>query len=360
MNSKRLFDLIILSLILIFVSSSLFGAELKDVKAETWEEWEYEVDNVGEITITDYIGCVDTQVSIPSTINGMKVKCIGKDAFVNSILTDITIPDSVTTIEEFAFRYCKALKSITIPDGVTSIENGTFEYCDSLKTVKIPNGVTRIDKEAFLDCKELIEINLPDSLVSIGEEAFSGCSKLTNVSLPDSLEVIDYNAFKGCNINSIVIPKTVNKISGNIFGYCKNLESITISPDNETYNDGKGSNIIIETDSNTLISTCNGSVISDDVYKLGNYSFYGTNIKKIHIPQNVVTTDDFPFVDCSSIEEITVSDDNAFFNDGDGSNVLVDTIKKSIILGCVNSTIPESVTTIDAFSFSGCNKLACK
>ena len=93
----------------------------------------------------------------------------------------MTIPNSVTTIRERAFRHCTSLTSVTIPNSVTTIEGEAFEGCTSLNSVTIPNSVTSIGEGAFLSCSGLASVTIPNSVASIGDEAFNGCSGLTEV-----------------------------------------------------------------------------------------------------------------------------------------------------------------------------------
>jgi restriction system protein len=94
-------------------------------------------------------------------------------------LLNITIPDSVTIIEDDAFLGCESLTSISIPNGVKSIGDNVFNDCKNLTSVIIGNGVTSIGDRAFYDCEKLTSIVIPNSVTSIGEYAFLGCDKLT-------------------------------------------------------------------------------------------------------------------------------------------------------------------------------------
>ena len=172
-----------------------------------------------------------TSVTIPDSVT-----TIGGHAFSGcSSLTSVTIPDSVTTIGWAAFYGCKNLTSVyiidiaawcnisfgnsysnplyyagnlylnnelvtdlTIPNSVTTIGDYAFHGCYLLKSVTIPDGVTKIGKCAFYDCSSLTSITIPDSVTSIGSAAFSGCSSLTSVTIPDSVTTIGNNAFRGC------------------------------------------------------------------------------------------------------------------------------------------------------------------
>ena len=95
------------------------------------------------------------------------------------LVTDLVIPNSVTSIGDYAFYYCTGLTSVTIPNSVTSIGDGAFSGCTSLTSVTIPNSVTSIGYEAFLSCSGLTSVTIPNSVTSIGEAAFYYCSGLT-------------------------------------------------------------------------------------------------------------------------------------------------------------------------------------
>ena len=109
-------------------------------------------------TITKYVG-TNTTVVIPSTINGISVKGIGKEAFEKTACTSIVIPNSVTNIEASAFMWCNKLTDITIPNSVTSIGDGAFCNCSSLKSITIPDSVTSLGEYVLGNCSCLININ---------------------------------------------------------------------------------------------------------------------------------------------------------------------------------------------------------
>ena len=107
------------------------------------------------VEITAYKG-TGGAIRIPDTINGKKVFSIGEGAFKKANVTNVELPDGVTTIGEHAFDFCLDLMSITIPDGVTEIGYDAFYGCVLLKSITIPDSVTSISKYAFDYCRNII------------------------------------------------------------------------------------------------------------------------------------------------------------------------------------------------------------
>ena len=154
------------------------------------------------------------------------VKSIGNSAFYwCKSLQSVTIPNSVTKIGDYAFSECDSLQSVTIPNSVTSIGNGAFSWCESLQIVTIPNSVTSIGDHAFEYCESLQSVTIPNSVTSIGNRAFSGCESLQSVTIPNSVTKIGGGAFYLCkSLQSVTIPNSVTKIGYHTFANCTHLD----------------------------------------------------------------------------------------------------------------------------------------
>jgi hypothetical protein len=184
-------------------------------------------------TITGYTGA-GGEVVIPASIDGTPVTAIGNEAFspdyqgIQSI-TSVTIPNSVTSIGNYAFNGCSGLTSVTIGSEVTSIGSGAFNGCSGLTSVTIPDNVTSIGGNAFTGCSNLVSLSIGSEVTTIGNYAFDGCSSLTSVTIPDNVTSIGGNAFTGCSgLVSLWIGSGVTSIGNEAFAGCSGLTRVMI------------------------------------------------------------------------------------------------------------------------------------
>ena len=118
-------------------------------------------------------------VSIPETVtnNGTEysVTKIGKSAFKGSIVTSVSMPESITSIGQYAFSGCQNLETVALPESLTALGSNAFYSCKLLKTIKIPSGVTTIPCQCFDGCSSLESVTIPEGVTDIGASAFNGC-----------------------------------------------------------------------------------------------------------------------------------------------------------------------------------------
>ena len=168
-----------------------YGNLYNESKAFIYED--HVLFNKNKTTLIAYIAR-EKNYTIPNSVT-----TIGEGAFKGChFLTSIKIPNSVTTIGEGAFNGCYSLTSINIPNSVTTIGKLAFNGCYSLTSINIPNSVTTIENRAFIDCKSLTSINIPNSVTTIGESAFACCRSLIRINIPNSVTTIGKCAFYSC------------------------------------------------------------------------------------------------------------------------------------------------------------------
>ena len=303
----------------------------------------------------------------------------------------MTIPNSVTSIGDWAFYECRGLTSIEIPNSVTSIGEAAFAYCSGLTSVTIGNSVTSIGEAAFFGCTNLTTpvytshvfayfppsysgtYIIPDGVESIAGGAFSGCTGLTNVTIPNSVTSIGSEAFNGCSgltsvhindiaswcniefgsnpllyahhlylndteIKDLIIPNGITSIGHRAFYGCSGLTNVTI-PNSVT------------SIGHSAFSGCTGLTnvtIPNSVTSIGNSAFSGcTGLTSIEIPNSVTSIGNWAFNNCSGLTNVTI---------GNG----VTSIGNYAFSGCsglTNVTIGNGVTSIGDRAFSDCSGL---
>ena len=167
------------------------------------------------------------------------VTSVGNSAFLWSgsgnawKLTSIRLPETVTSIGDYAFFQSSNLLEINIPGGVTSIGNFAFLQCRNLPSIELPQSLTSIGQEAFLYCHALTTVDIPSSVTSISSGAFAGCSNLEsftgNYASADGRALIvgtEMKAFAPAGLTSYKIPDGVTSVSNEVFRDLDSLEEV--------------------------------------------------------------------------------------------------------------------------------------
>lgn len=344
-------------------------------------------------------------VKIPETLNDYTVVAIGSQAFDDDSVTSITIPKTVTSIEETIWWNNPYVESLIVAeDNPVYTSRGTVDgeentECNAIfqgntllvgcQNSIIPEGITAIAKYAFVYSSDMTEITIPSTVASIGNSAFFGCSSLT----------------------SITIPKAVTSIGETAFSDCNGLESITVEDGNTVYkskgtieNEEVNYNAIIRISDNVLLHGCNNTVIPDDITAIekeafincggfagdgsgyldipanvtyiGEEAFRGcSSLTSLNISASVNSIGGCAFADCSGLESITVAEGNETFHSGKNDveyNAIIGTVtsyidpdiytdgdeyyddpRVTLILGCMNTVIPDYVKVVGNSAFEG-------
>ena len=216
----------------------------------------------------------------------------------------VVIENGVTSIGGGAFRNCSGLTSVTIPNSVTSI--GYYAFYGTKWYDNQPDGVVYAGKVLYAykgTMPSNTKINIKEGTTGITGNAFDGCSGLTSITIPNSVTSIGYRAFSGCSgLTSVTIPNSVTSIESSAFSGCSGLTSITI-------------------------------------------------------PNSVTSIGDGAFYDCSGLTSITVEKGNTYYDSRDNCNAIIATKSNTLIRGCKNTDIPNSVTSIESSAFKGCSGL---
>jgi len=283
MKQNNLKQMLIAAMLLLSVP--LWGADGDIFTANTTEGVEMTFKVISESNKTCQVGrgewsppailsTYSGSITIPSTANGYTVIAIGRAAFRSCALTSVSIPNSIVTIESYAFAYSADLEAITFsgPSKVESIGENAFYQCTNLQSIDIPNSVENIGNSVFYQCSNLASVNIGNSVNSIGVDTFGGCPKLKSVSV--NCNTISYPWFFNTCIEEVTIGENVRIIGSSAFSGCTNLTSVTIA---------------------------NG------VTNIENYAFYEcTNLTSINIPNSVTSIGTNAFRGCTNLTSVTL------------------------------------------------------
>ena len=325
--------------------------------------------------------------------------------FNNCNLVQITVPEGVEEIKDSLFKHSEHLRTIILPDSLKSIgsrafqdcsklENvvfsntecfysvyySAFENCTSLRSVSLPEStnkiyysafknsslcyfraprnLTSLEYESFAGCRNLsvVDFNTYSQtktsgiLEHIGYRAFSKCKSLQHIILPESLKEIGLDAFEECSsLRTAFLPGSL-KIVGSLFKGCTSLHSIIISEGVEKF----------ANDAFAGLQSLKKITLPNSLEEIGEGAFWGCeSLHEIMIPNSVNIISGNPFNHCSKVESIAVSEDNHIYDSRENCNAIIESNSNKLISGCKNTTIPNSVETIEECSFGGQTQLRC-
>ena len=266
--------------------------------------------------------------------SGSKAIVTYRDSQYSSYSGSVTIPESVsyngktynvTGISGSAFAYCYDLNSISIPNSVTSIGERAFNCCSSLLLAIIPSSVTEIGERAFEGCESLTTAAIPDGVKTISNRTFFGCTNLRSLTIGNGVTSIGMSAFAGCRLTSLVFPNSVTSIGAFAFANCSDITSVTFP--------------------NSLKS-------------IGSQAFEGcAKLTSLTIPNSVNSIAYDAFFGCVGLTSFVIDKGNTMYDSRDNCNAIIETGSNTLIWGCSNTIIPNSVTSIGNYAFQVCEGL---
>ena len=322
------------------------------------------------------------------------VTAIGGEAFRGCTdLTSVVISEGVTTLVGSAFRDCTNLKSISIPStlvtGNFTYETFFYEYesykhysafrgCTGLENIVIANNhptlesrgnaIIRKDSlDLILGCKNTVipkdvtciapyafsntgieDIEIPDNILRIGEHAFGNCDSLTTIHIGSGTTEFT------CHLKFNDVKDLGNQIR-NVFADCNNLRTIVVDENNSLIDSRSGCNAIVETATNTILLGCNETTIPEGIGAVEQEAFaLCDRLEALHIPSTLAAIPSGTFSNCRNLTAITVADGNTVYDSRNGCNAVIETATNTLLLGCVNTVIPQDVEHIAARAFYSC------
>lgn len=180
-------------------------------------------------TIGRYAKYLITYPSNDAIVDDGILYSISKDGlyYVPTSIEKFTLPESINSINDYAFAGCSKIQEIEINEPVYYVGEGAFMDCTYLRAISITQSLTAISNRLFENCIHLQNITLGNNVKSIGSASFSGCSELYEIEIPNSVTNIKYGAFQNCSkLSKVVISTNIEDLGNDIFSGCDSLREI--------------------------------------------------------------------------------------------------------------------------------------
>lgn len=295
-----------------------------------------------------------TKAELPSTL-----KEIGEEAFSACyVLARADLPEGLEVIEKGAFTSCTVLDGIVLPESLERMESYAFHFT-GLSSITIPESITTLEEHTFGSCKNLTEVNFHEGVDTIHDFCFSGCESLRSIDLPDGLEEISWGCFSISGLETVTIPEGVKIIDSYAFDQCKNLKEIRI-PDSVTVMEQY---CLRQTESLKTVDLPDGLretgwgmfqqggleriELPEGLTKVTEYTFCGCDaLTEVILPDTVRYMEDYCFRECSSLKTVDLPENLQYL----GWGMFLDSALEYL-------TIPESVRYTEDYVFAHCDQL---
>ena len=338
--------------------------------------WNYTYQNGKAKNIYYEQGNITSDIELPSELDGHTVISCKDNMFSNAATSrtvkEITIPESIESINDSAFSRCDNLESINVNENnnyYSSLSGILYDKDQTeikiipraIKEAIIPNSVTSIGNYAFYNCSKLTSVTIPEGVTTIGDYTFYNCSQLTNIEIPNSVTSMGYGVFRDCtSLTNVTIGSGVTNILNNIFNGCNKLESINVSEENKTYSGVDG--ILYNKEQTEIICipiAIKEVSIPDTIIEIENGMFDSCrSLTSVTIGRGVADIGNIAFSKCSKLENINVSEKNANYSSVGG--ILYNKQRTEMIMvprATKEVDVPNTVTKIKNYAFYNCDNL---
>ncbi len=322
----------------------------------TENNFRYVMNDGGGATVIELEDDSVTTLVVPETLGGVSVTAIGDQAFQGGKFTSVSLPDSITSIGDYAFSSCGELTGIVLPSSLQSIGEYTFAFCDALESISIPQGVDTVSENAFADCNALSVVELAEGVRVIGDFAFYSCPSLSAINLPTSLETIGLGAFlNDTALVSIDVPQGVTEVDGSAFKGCSSLQRISLPASITEIGisafDGISNASTITVQTRSQMKTLTESTFYLDperttvVYEEG----YPLAVSSVSLSQTSLTLDRFDRANITAtVSPAAASDAEVTWTSSDSSVATVDDRGRVYASGYGSATITAEVEGVSA------------